>query len=44
VQAWVQGRLGASRRLTADDVAKQVEQGGASRYLQTQCALGAAGE
>jgi xanthine/CO dehydrogenase XdhC/CoxF family maturation factor len=43
VQAWVQGRLGRSRRLTAEDVAEQVAQGGASRYLQTQCALGAAG-
>ncbi len=39
VQAWRQGRLGASRRLTAEDVARQIELGGASRYLQTQCAL-----
>jgi xanthine dehydrogenase accessory factor len=39
VQAWVQDKLGASRRLTAEFVAKQIEQGGASRYLQTQCAL-----
>jgi xanthine/CO dehydrogenase XdhC/CoxF family maturation factor len=40
VQAWRQGKLGASRRLTAEFVAKQIEKGGASRYLQTQCALG----
>jgi xanthine/CO dehydrogenase XdhC/CoxF family maturation factor len=42
VQAWRQGRLGASRRLTAQDVAAHVAEGGASRYLQTQCAIGAA--
>ncbi len=40
VQAWVQGKLGGSRRLTAERVAEQVAKGGASRYLQTQCALG----
>jgi len=39
VQAWRQGKLGASRRLTAELVAQQIEKGGASRYLQTQCAL-----
>ena len=39
VQAWREGKLGASRRLTAEVVAKQIEKGGASRYLQTQCAL-----
>jgi xanthine dehydrogenase accessory factor len=39
VQAWRQGKLGASRRLTAERVAEQVAKGGASRYLQTQCAL-----
>jgi xanthine dehydrogenase accessory factor len=39
VQAWREGRLGASRRLTADRVAEQIAKGGASRYLQTQCAL-----
>jgi xanthine/CO dehydrogenase XdhC/CoxF family maturation factor len=43
VQAWVQGRLGRSRRLCAQDVAEQVAQGGTSRYLQTQCAAVAAG-
>jgi len=41
VQACVQGKLGASRRLTAEDVASQLTQGGASRYLQTQCAMDA---
>jgi xanthine/CO dehydrogenase XdhC/CoxF family maturation factor len=39
VQAWREGKLGASRRLTPELVAKQIEKGGASRYLQTQCAL-----
>jgi xanthine dehydrogenase accessory factor len=40
VQAWRQGKLGSSRRLTAERVAEQIAKGGASRYLQTQCALG----
>jgi xanthine dehydrogenase accessory factor len=39
VQAWRQDKLGSSRRLTAERVAEQVAKGGASRYLQTQCAL-----
>jgi xanthine/CO dehydrogenase XdhC/CoxF family maturation factor len=39
VQAWRQGKLPASRRLTAEDVARQIEVGGASRYMQTQCAM-----
>jgi len=39
VQASCQGKLPASRRLTAEDVAAQIEQGGASRYLAAQCAL-----
>jgi xanthine dehydrogenase accessory factor len=39
VQARVQGKLGASRKLTAEDIASQLTQGGASRYLQTQCAM-----
>ncbi len=38
-QACVQGKLGTSRRLSAEDVAGQIAQGGASRYLQAQCAL-----
>jgi xanthine dehydrogenase accessory factor len=44
VQAWRHGKLGASRRLTAETVAKQLEQGGSSatRYMQTQCAAGSA--
>jgi len=42
VQAWREGRLGSSRRLTAERVAELIAKGGASRYLQTQCALGLA--
>ena len=38
-QACCMGKLGASRRLSAEDVARHVSQGGASRYLQAQCAL-----
>jgi xanthine dehydrogenase accessory factor len=41
VQAWRQGKLGSARRLTAEFVAKQIEKGGSSRYLQTRCALDA---
>ena len=39
VHGVVNGRLGTSLRLSAEDVAVQVAKGGASRYLQTQCAL-----
>jgi xanthine/CO dehydrogenase XdhC/CoxF family maturation factor len=42
IHAWREGRLGMSRRLTAERVAEQIAKGGASRYLQTQCPLGAA--
>lgn len=45
VQAWREGKLGAAdsrRRLTAEQVAEHIAQGGASKYLQTQCALDAA--
>ena len=38
-QACIQGKLGASRRLSAEDVAEQIAHGGASRYLQVQCGL-----
>jgi xanthine dehydrogenase accessory factor len=38
-QAACMGKLGGSRRLTSDDVAKHVREGGASRYLQTHCAM-----
>jgi xanthine/CO dehydrogenase XdhC/CoxF family maturation factor len=38
-QACCMGKLGASRRLSAEDVARHVSEGGASRYLQAQCAL-----
>jgi xanthine/CO dehydrogenase XdhC/CoxF family maturation factor len=36
------GRLGASLRLSAADVAAQIERGGPSRYLQMHCSLDAA--
>lgn len=39
VQACCAGKLGHSRRMTPQMVATQIEQGGASRYLQSQCAL-----
>ncbi len=39
VHGVVHGRLGSSLRLSAEDVARQVAKGGASRYLQGQCAL-----
>ena len=39
VQASCQGRLPASRRLTAEDVAGQIAEGGASRYLSAQCGV-----
>jgi xanthine dehydrogenase accessory factor len=38
-QACCMGKLGASRRLSAEDVERHVQEGGASRYLQAQCAL-----
>jgi xanthine dehydrogenase accessory factor len=38
-QACCMGKLGASRRLSAEDVARYMKEGGASRYLQVQCAL-----
>jgi xanthine dehydrogenase accessory factor len=39
MQACCEGKLGVSRRMTAESVAEQIAQGGASRYLQAQCAL-----
>jgi xanthine dehydrogenase accessory factor len=39
IQACCEGKLGSSRRMTAEMVEEQVAQGGASRYLQAQCAL-----
>jgi xanthine/CO dehydrogenase XdhC/CoxF family maturation factor len=39
VQAYCQGKAGVSRRLTAESVARQIELGGASRYLQVQCGM-----
>jgi xanthine dehydrogenase accessory factor len=40
-QACCMGKLGTSRRLSPEDVAAHVSTGGASRYLQVQCALDA---
>ena len=39
VQAWCEGKLGVSKRMTAELVAEQITSGGASRYPQAQCAL-----
>jgi xanthine dehydrogenase accessory factor len=39
VQACCTGKLGISRRLSPEDVERYVREGGASRYLQAQCAL-----
>ena len=38
-QACCMGKLGSSRRLSPEDVARHVRESGASRYLQVQCAL-----
>jgi xanthine dehydrogenase accessory factor len=45
VQTAVHGKLGAmgQRRLSAMEVARHIERGGASMYLQTQCGLAAGG-
>jgi xanthine dehydrogenase accessory factor len=43
IQAWLQGKLqdapASSRKLSPQFIADQIAQGGASRYLQTQCAV-----
>jgi xanthine/CO dehydrogenase XdhC/CoxF family maturation factor len=39
VHAFCEGKLGASRRMSAELVQEQVAKGGPSRYLQAQCAL-----
>ena len=39
IQARCEGKIGYSRRMTAEAVTEQIAQGGPSRYLQTQCAL-----
>jgi xanthine/CO dehydrogenase XdhC/CoxF family maturation factor len=39
IQACCEGRLGSVRRLTAEGVAEQIAEGGASRYLQARCAV-----
>lgn len=41
VHAWREGKLAATRRLTPERVAEQIAKGSASRYLRTQCAVGA---
>jgi xanthine dehydrogenase accessory factor len=38
-QACCMGKLGASRRLSSEDVDRHVREGGISRYLLVQCAL-----
>jgi xanthine dehydrogenase accessory factor len=38
-QACCMGKLGASRRLSPEDVERHVREGGTSRYLQAQCAM-----
>jgi len=39
IQACCEGKLGSSQRMTAEMVEEQITRGGASRYLQAQCAL-----
>jgi xanthine dehydrogenase accessory factor len=39
MQGVVEGKLQAPRRMTVEEVSAQIAEGGASRYLQTQCAL-----
>jgi xanthine/CO dehydrogenase XdhC/CoxF family maturation factor len=39
VQACREGKLGVSRRMSPETIAEQITLGGASRYLQTQCAI-----
>jgi xanthine/CO dehydrogenase XdhC/CoxF family maturation factor len=40
-QACCMGKLGTSRRLSAEDVARHVSEGGVSRYVQVHCAMDA---
>jgi xanthine dehydrogenase accessory factor len=39
MHACVEGKIGVSRRMTAELVEEQISTGGASRYLQAQCSL-----
>ena len=39
VQACCMGKMGASRRLSPQDVERNMREGGSARYLQKQCAL-----
>lgn len=38
-QACCNGKAGVSRKLTAESIAEQIAMGGASRYLQSRCAM-----
>jgi xanthine dehydrogenase accessory factor len=44
VQACCMGKVPTSRRLSAIDIASQIEHGGSSRYLQPHCALEMSGQ
>ena len=39
IQACLHGKLDSSRRITPQTISEQIAAGGASRYLQAQCAL-----
>ncbi len=39
IQACTQGKLGHSRRMTAESIAEQITKGGSSQFLQAQCAV-----
>jgi len=39
VQAVCQGKIGAAKRLSPEDVTRYLKEGGASRYMRAQCAL-----
>jgi xanthine/CO dehydrogenase XdhC/CoxF family maturation factor len=42
IQAWREGKLDTTRRLTPERVTEQIQKGGASRYLRTHCAVATA--
>lgn len=39
LQSWIHGKIASSRPMTALEIEAQIEKGGASQYLQAQCAL-----
>lgn len=39
IQALLHGKIASSRPMTPDEIARQLESGGPSRYLQAQCAV-----